>query len=127
MGGIEQIETVFFCCTPFCFSYRPCLASTFFVYFVWGRRGEGGGGSDFIWEPFQSELLKITKYFAFCIFILVKEKTKYFAFCIFIVVQLRFQLELQLEVQLEVSKSNSKSNSNSNLNPNSMIRDSRYK
>ena len=54
--------------------------------FVWGRRG-GGGGVDFTWESFESVLSKITKYFTFCIFI---------------VVQLRFQLEVQLEVQLEL-------------------------
>ena len=56
-----------------------------FVGEEWGRGG--GGESDFIWEPYQSALSKITKYFAFCIFL---------------VVPLRFQLELQLEVQLEV-------------------------
>ena len=39
-----------------------------------GSGGGGGGGFDFIWEPFQSALSKITKYFAFRIFILVKKK-----------------------------------------------------
>ena len=51
-----------------------------------GEEG-GGGGSYFTWEPFESALSKITKYFAFCIFI---------------VVQLLFQLELKLELELEL-------------------------
>ena len=58
----------------FFYHYRPCLVSTFcekiIVYmpsFVGG--GGGGGESDFPWEPFES----ITKYFPFCIFVVVKK------------------------------------------------------
>ena len=37
------------------------------------KGGRGGGGSDFTWEPLESALSKITKYFPFCIFIVVKK------------------------------------------------------
>ena len=101
----EQIETVFFCCTPF-FYYRPCLVSTFcekiFVYmpsFVWGRRAMG---FRFHMGALLERALKNNEVFRFLYFYSSKKIPKFFAFCIFIVVQLRFQLELQLEVRLEL-------------------------
>ena len=46
--------------------------------------GGGGGGGDFVWEPgFESVLSKITKYFAFCIFIVVKNN-EIFSFFLFL-------------------------------------------
>ena len=70
IGEIEQIETVFLCCTPSFFSYRPCLVSTFgekkdkkakkknLIHAILrlGKKGGsgGGGGVRLRWEPTRS-------------------------------------------------------------------------
>ena len=61
--------------------------------------GGGGGGLRFHLGALPERALENNEVFCFSYFYISKKKiTKYFAFCIFIVVQLRFQLEVQLEV-----------------------------
>ena len=90
---------------------RPCLVSTKYSctchpsFGEEGGKGGGVGGPISHGSPLRArsrKYRKLTKYFTFCIFIVVKKITIYFTFCIFIVVQLRFQLELQVQLELKL-------------------------
>ena len=88
-----------------------------------GRRwGGGGGGVRFYMGVLRERPVENNKVLYMLYFYSSPKITKYFAFCIFIVVQLRSSSKSNSKSHSNFnSKSNSKSNSNSN--PNSMIRD----
>ena len=67
-----------------------------------GKKGRRGKGVWFHMGALRERALENSEVFCFLYFYSSQKITKYFAFCIFIVVQFQFQLELQLEVQLKV-------------------------